>query len=85
MITGATKELLEQEVKPIVVAFLRERGLELSQEKTVITHIADGFDFLGQVRHEVAQAAVTTEQSGRNLAFYRQYPTKTCGRSNPAV
>jgi len=48
VITGATKELLEQEVKPIVVAFLRERGLELSQEKTVITHIADGFDFLGQ-------------------------------------
>jgi RNA-directed DNA polymerase len=27
---------------------LRERGLELSQEKTTITHIDDGFDFLGQ-------------------------------------
>jgi len=27
---------------------MRERGLELSQEKTVITHIEDGFDFLGQ-------------------------------------
>jgi hypothetical protein len=25
-----------------------ERGLELSPEKTVITHIRDGFDFLGQ-------------------------------------
>jgi RNA-directed DNA polymerase len=27
---------------------MRERGLELSPEKTVITHIAEGFDFLGQ-------------------------------------
>jgi len=28
--------------------FLRERGLSLSQEKTVVTHIENGFDFLGQ-------------------------------------
>ena len=48
VITGATKELLEAEVKPLVEAFLKERGLELSAEKTVITHIAAGFDFLGQ-------------------------------------
>ena len=27
--------------------FLDERGLELSEEKTRITHIDDGFDFLG--------------------------------------
>jgi len=27
---------------------MRERGLELSPEKTLITHIEDGFDFLGQ-------------------------------------
>src|SRR6185503_7398996 len=47
-ITGATQGLLEHEVKPLVEAFLRERGLELSNEKTVITHIADGCDFLGQ-------------------------------------
>jgi RNA-directed DNA polymerase len=48
VITGATKELLADEVKPLVEAFLKERGLHLSAEKTVITHIADGFDFLGQ-------------------------------------
>ena len=35
-------------VKPLVEQFFRERGLELSQEKTVITHIEDRFDFLGQ-------------------------------------
>ncbi len=48
IVTGISKELLEQEVKPLVEQFLRERGLTLSPEKTVITHIEDGFDFLGQ-------------------------------------
>jgi len=48
VITGSSKELLETKVKPLVEHFLRERGLSLSQEKTKITHIADGFDFLGQ-------------------------------------
>jgi RNA-directed DNA polymerase len=48
IITGLSRELLEQEVLPLVVAFMNERGLELSPEKTVITHIDQGFDFLGQ-------------------------------------
>jgi RNA-directed DNA polymerase len=47
IITSASKEVLEMKVKPAVVAFLKERGLELSEEKTRITHIDDGFDFLG--------------------------------------
>jgi RNA-directed DNA polymerase len=47
IITGATKEVLENKVKPAVEAFLSERGLSLSQEKTKITHIHEGFDFLG--------------------------------------
>jgi RNA-directed DNA polymerase len=47
IITGTSKEWLEHEVKPAVVAFLAERGLVLSPEKTKITHIRDGFDFLG--------------------------------------
>lgn len=48
IITGISKELLEDKVKPIVEAFMAERGLELSPEKTLITHITEGFDFLGQ-------------------------------------
>ncbi|MGH8290937.1 MAG: reverse transcriptase domain-containing protein [Steroidobacteraceae bacterium] len=48
IITGSSKELLEKEVKPCVEAFLAERGLQLSQEKTTITHISGGFNFLGQ-------------------------------------
>jgi RNA-directed DNA polymerase len=48
IITGKSKEVLENEVKPRVEEFLRERGLQLSAEKTVLTHIEAGFDFLGQ-------------------------------------
>lgn len=48
VITGCSRAVLEEQVKPLVETFLRERGLELSAEKTVITHIEDGFDFLGQ-------------------------------------
>jgi len=47
IITGNSKELLEDEVKPLVEKFLSARGLELSPEKTSITHIDQGFDFLG--------------------------------------
>ncbi len=48
IISGSSKELLEQEVKPLVERFLRERGLVLSPDKTLITHLETGFDFLGQ-------------------------------------
>jgi RNA-directed DNA polymerase len=47
VITGRSKDMLEQDVRPLVEQFLAERGLELSQEKTRITHIEEGFDFLG--------------------------------------
>lgn len=48
IITGTSKRLLEEEVLPIVHDFMHERGLTLSSEKTKITHVRDGFDFLGQ-------------------------------------
>ena len=47
IISGDSKEILELEVKPVVEQFLKERGLELSSEKTKVTHIEEGFDFLG--------------------------------------
>jgi RNA-directed DNA polymerase len=47
IVTGASKEILEIEIKPAIERFMAERGLKLSEEKTVISHIADGFDFLG--------------------------------------
>lgn len=47
IITGNSRELLEKEVVPIVKGFLKERGLEISKEKSKITYIEEGFDFLG--------------------------------------
>lgn len=48
VITGASKALLRDEIKPLVEQFLSDRGLTLSPHKTSLTHIKDGFDFLGQ-------------------------------------
>ena len=48
VITGRTKEKLESEVMPVVVEFLKEKGLVLSDKKTKITCITEGFNFLGQ-------------------------------------
>lgn len=47
IITGNSKELLENKVKPAVEKFLKIRGLSLSHKKTKITPIEEGFDFLG--------------------------------------
>ena len=46
VVTATNKEVLI-EAKELIADFLKERGLELSREKTQITHINDGFDFLG--------------------------------------
>ena len=48
VVTAARRETLEEIVKPVIVGFLKERGLRLSEEKTAITHIQEGFNFLGQ-------------------------------------
>lgn len=48
IVTGSSKGLLEGQEKPLIEAFMAERGLQLSPEKTLVTHIEEGFDFLGQ-------------------------------------
>lgn len=47
IVTGKSKEQLENIIKPAIESFLATRGLQLSLEKTKITHIDNGFDFLG--------------------------------------
>nr|QNO42174.1 hypothetical protein DFAMPKKG_00019 [Methanosarcinales archaeon ANME-2c ERB4]QNO43077.1 hypothetical protein DICHBKDE_00018 [Methanosarcinales archaeon ANME-2c ERB4]QNO43256.1 hypothetical protein APKMFMID_00004 [Methanosarcinales archaeon ANME-2c ERB4]QNO45433.1 hypothetical protein EBNGKMBP_00004 [Methanosarcinales archaeon ANME-2c ERB4]QNO45585.1 hypothetical protein MGFDKJCL_00020 [Methanosarcinales archaeon ANME-2c ERB4] len=46
-IVTANSEEIAMELAELIKEFLKERGLELSEEKTHITHIDDGFDFLG--------------------------------------
>jgi RNA-directed DNA polymerase len=48
IVTGISKEVLASKVLPAVKQFMAARGLELSEEKTRLTHISEGFDFLGQ-------------------------------------
>jgi RNA-directed DNA polymerase len=48
IVTAKTPEMLTEHIKPAITRFLRVRGLELSEEKTKITSIEAGFDFLGQ-------------------------------------
>jgi RNA-directed DNA polymerase len=46
IITAIDRETLI-EIKEMLINFLDERGLKLSEEKTLITHVKEGFDFLG--------------------------------------
>jgi len=69
IVTGRSKELLETEVKPLVAEFFRARGLELSQEKTRITHIDEGFDFLGQNVRKY-NGKFLTKPSRRNVKVF---------------
>jgi RNA-directed DNA polymerase len=86
IITGSSKELLETKVKPLVEQHMRERGLELSQEKTVITHIQDGFDFLGQnVRKYNGKMLIMPSKKNVSTLLtkirkvIKGYPTATAG------
>lgn len=70
VITGISKEVLQDEVKPLVERFLAQRGLELSQEKTRITHIDDGFDFLGwNVRKYSGKLLIKPSQSAQHAVL----------------
>jgi RNA-directed DNA polymerase len=48
IITASSEELIKIEIIPMVKDFLKVRGLQLSEDKSNITHINEGFDFLSQ-------------------------------------
>jgi RNA-directed DNA polymerase len=60
IITASSKEFLENEVKPLVQRFLAVRGLTLSEKKTVVTQVTDGFDFLGWTVRKRGNTLLTT-------------------------
>src|SRR5712691_9950753 len=61
-----------EHVQKILVEWLKERGLTLSEEKTRIVHLSDGFDFLGfNIRH---YPAPQTSRTGWKLLIK---PSKT--------
>ena len=48
VVSANSKEFIHNTILPAVIDFLAPRGLQIQVEKTKITHIYDGFDFLGQ-------------------------------------
>jgi len=72
IITGKSKHLLETQVKPVVVRFLADRGLTLSEEKTSITHIKHGFKFLGQTFRKNGNVLRITPANEGVLALKRK-------------
>lgn len=96
LITGSSRELLEAEVMPLITSFLQERGLALSPEKTRITHIDDGLDFLGQnLRKYNGKLLIQpARQNVRSVlqkirGIVKKHPTVTAGnlivRLNPII
>lgn len=81
LITGTSKVLLAYEVKPLVAQFLKERGLELSHEKTSITPIDAGFDFLGQTIRRYGCGKVLLKPSRRSLKTFWSKIQQTFDRS----
>ena len=70
IVTSKSKELLEGDIKPLIEQFLRERGLELSPTKTVITHVKDGFDFLGHNVRRYPDGKRRIEPSKKNVKTF---------------
>jgi len=75
IITGKSRSLLEKQVRPVLEHFLAERGLMLSQEKTVISYIRDGFTFLGQAFRKHGRVLHITPSAEGVLALVRKVGT----------
>jgi RNA-directed DNA polymerase len=89
IITGNSRELLETQVKPLVESLLAERGLELSPEKTSITHLTRGFDFLGQNVRRYPNGKLLIKPSRKSikalLAKVKEIVRKHLGRTVHAL
>jgi RNA-directed DNA polymerase len=75
IITAKSKVILERQIIPAVKQFLSERGLQLSEEKTKITYIRDGFTFLGQTFRKHGDTLHITPSKEGILALIRKVGT----------
>ncbi len=83
IITGATQDVLANEVRPLVESFFAERGLTLSQDKTRITHIDDGFDFLGTNIRKYGGKLLIKPSAASIKTFLRKF--REILKSNPTL
>ena len=87
VVTAADKDIPEQEAKPAIISFLAQRGLRLSEQKTVLTPITEGFDFLGQnVRKYKSKLLIKpSRQSVRGVLEKARQRIKSCHGQKAAV
>ncbi len=96
VVTGDSQEILESDVRPIIEAFLAERGLRLSAEKTVVRHVDAGFDFLGMTVRKYRGTMLIKPSKKGILSFLesvrkliKKHPTVTTaalvGMLNPRI
>ena len=86
VVTSNSRALLENVVVPKINAFLKPRGAQLSEQKTKITHISEGFDFLGQTvrryrRKDGALGKVQTEPSKASINSIKDRIKSICKSS----
>ena len=70
VVTAASETLLREKVIPILKEALSQVGLELSSEKTKITSIETGFDFLGFNVHKYKSGKLLTK--AKVITFIRE-------------
>jgi RNA-directed DNA polymerase len=75
IVTGKSKMILINYVLPAIKAFLNPRGLELSDEKTDIVHIKNGFTFLGQTFRKLGNKLFITPAKQGVLSLIRKVAT----------
>jgi len=90
IVTADSRELLENNIIPAINSFLKTRGLKLSEEKTRIVRIEQGFDFLGQHLQKFRNKLITTPSKENSKSFLDKvrsvikkcYGQKTCDMIN---
>jgi RNA-directed DNA polymerase len=83
IITATTKEVLVEQVKPLITKFLAKRGLELSEEKTKVSNIYEGFDFLGQNVRKYGRKLLIKPSKKSISSVYRKI--RGIVKSNPTM
>lgn len=72
IVTGESREYLQDELLPDIRRFLSVRGLELSEEKTALTNLHDGFDFLGFNVRKYKTKLLIKPQDGKASALLKK-------------
>jgi RNA-directed DNA polymerase len=72
VVTAPSREVLEDYVIPRLTEFLAGRGLSLSEAKTRIVHIGDGFNFLGFTIRRFPNGKLLTQPQKEKVIAHRR-------------